>query len=408
MTPPEGSAADNVETAAPLNRQALIAIIGSVGLVALIYSIAAPLLALSLERQGFSSIVNGLLAAMPSVAILLTGAFIPVVVRQFGAITSIALGTALAVTALMLFPVIGQIEVWFVLRFIMGASIGMIWVISETWLNAMARPESRGRLIGIYVTVLSAGSASGPVLVGLMGSEGIRPFWISAAILAIAMLPIPFAARGGHVPTFHHRASISLLRALERSPAVMISAFIHGATTLTALTLMPVYGVRTGLSEKEALLALTAIVVGGMLAQIPIGHLLDRMNAGRVLMFSGTIQFVCAALLPFTIQDDILRWPLLVVWGGLGAGVYTTALTLLGRSYHLDELPNANTAFTMTWELGALAGPIVAGFAMSFWNPHGMLAVHWLGGAALVLLGLFITREYRAQRIANLPNPPAG
>jgi MFS family permease len=393
---PEGSIADDrLPEAAPLNRQALIAIIASVGLVALIYSIAAPLLALNLERQGFSSTVNGLLAAMPSVAILMTGTFIPVVVRRFGAISSIMLGTALAVAALILFPVINHIVVWFALRFIMGASIGMIWVISETWLNAMAPSANRGRLIGIYVTVLSAGSASGPVLVGLMGSEGIKPFWISAAILAAAMLPIPFAAQGGNVPTFHHRAALSLPRALRRSPVVMISAFIHGATTLTALTLMPVYGVRAGLTEKEALLALTAIVVGGMAAQIPIGHLLDRVNAGRVLMFSGTVQFVCAALLPIAIQDDVLRWPLLVAWGAFGAGIYTTALTLLGRAYHVDELPSANTAFTMIWELGALAGPIVAGLAMSLWNPHGMLVVHWLGGVALVLLGFVVARKHR-------------
>jgi MFS family permease len=275
----------------------------------------------------------------------------------------------------------------------MGTSIGTIWVISETWLNAMAPAASRGRVIGIYVAVLSACSASGPVMIGLMGSEGTKPFWTSAAILAAAMLPIPFAARGGKVPAFHRHAAVPLAKAVQRAPVVMVASFIHGATTITSLTLLPVYGVRSGLPEKQALLLLTTLVIGGVIAQIPIGHILDRVNAGRVLLVSGTTQFLCATALPFAIGSDLLRWPLLLIWGGLGAGVYTTGLTLLGRTYRPDELPSANTAFTMIWELGALAGPAIAGVAMFLWNPHGMLVIHWIGGSAVFILGLVLLRR---------------
>jgi MFS family permease len=394
VTPPEGSTAgDLTPEAAPLNRQALAAIIASVGLVALIYSIAAPLMALNLEHDGVSSTVNGFLAATPSVAILLTGAFIPQAVRRFGAIGAICIGTAISVAALILLPILRILPVWFALRFLMGCSIGTIWVISETWLNAMAPAASRGRVIGIYVAVLSACSASGPVLIGLIGSEGITPFWTSAAILAAAMLPIPFAARGGNVPDFHRRSAVPLVKVARRAPIVMVASFIHGATTITSLTLLPVYGVRSGLPEAEALLLLTTLVIGGVIAQIPIGHILDRVNAGRVLLVSGTTQLLCATILPFAIGSDLFRWPLLLIWGGLGAGVYTTGLTLLGRTYRPDELPSANTAFTMAWELGALAGPAIAGIAMFLWNPHGMLVVHWASGCIVFLLGLLLLRQ---------------
>ena len=91
-----------IDSAAPTwSVRGLIAIVASVGVVALIYSIVGPLLAVNLERRGVSSVINGALAAMPSIAVLLCGVAIPWVVRRFGAVACICFGTGLAVVALL-------------------------------------------------------------------------------------------------------------------------------------------------------------------------------------------------------------------------------------------------------------------------------------------------------------------
>src|SRR4051794_37065481 len=241
-----------MELTAPPQRislRGLVAVIASVGVVALIYSLVGPLLAVNLERRGVSSVVNGALAAMPPVAVLLCGAFIPLVVRRFGAVASICMGTALAVLALILFPLLDSLPIWFALRFTMGFSIGIIWIVSETWVNALAPEHARGKVIGIYVTVLSGSSALGPILVGHLGAEGALPFFVSAAILALALAPVPIAAAGGNVPTFHHHEAIPLREAARQAPVVMAAAVIHGATMVVSMTLLPVYGMRMGLPE---------------------------------------------------------------------------------------------------------------------------------------------------------------
>jgi MFS family permease len=371
-----------------MNRRGLIAVIASVGVVALIYSLIAPLLAVSLERRGVSSTINGALAAMPSVAVLLCGAFIPRIVQRFGAVASICAAASISVAALILFPLLDTLPIWFALRFVMGVSIGLIWIVSETWVNALAPDESRGRVMGIYVTVLSAGAASGPLLVGAMGSEGMTPFLVSAAVLACALLPIPIAAGTGSMPSFHHRDAIPLRQAARQAPTLMAASVIHGGIVVINMTLLPVYGVRSGLAEGHAIWLVTALIVGGMVTQIPIGHLLDRFAAPRVLAFCGVVQMIGAILLPFALTRGFLVWPLLVIWGGFGNGIYTAALTMLGRTYSREQLPSANTTFTMCWEFGALVGPLLGGVAMALWNPHGMLVVNVLAGAALALLGL--------------------
>jgi MFS family permease len=375
------------DTAPALSIRALIAVIASVGVVALIYSLVGPLLSMNLERRGVSSVLNGALAAMPAIAVLLCGAFVPRVVRAFGAVTSICIGTALAVTMLVLFPLLTPLPVWFGLRFVMGFSIGLIWIVSETWVNALAPEHARGRVIGIYVTVLSAGSACGPLLVGALGSEGLLPFLAAAAILTFALLPVPVAAAGGNVPSFHHRAAVPLLRTARKAPIVMAASVIHGGTTVIGMTLLPIYGMRSGLPEAQAVWLVTAMVLGGMAAQVPVGALLDRFNAGRVMMFSGTVQAVCAIALPFAIHAGAAVWVLLLLWGGFGNSIYTTALTMLGRAYSKDELPSANTVFTMFWELGAIVGPLAGGVAMALWNPHGMILISVSAGLLLAFLG---------------------
>ena len=374
--------------APPLSLRGLIAVISSVGVVALIYSLVGPLLSVNLERRGISSVVNGALAAMPSIAVLLCGAFIPLVVRRFGAIGSICIGTGLAVLALVLFPLLDALPVWFALRFVMGFSIGLIWIVSETWVNALAPDHARGKIIGIYVTVLSAGSACGPLLIGALGVEGALPFFVSAGILALALVPIPIAAAGGNAPTFHHHEAIPLREAARLAPVPMIASIIHGGTTVVNMTLLPVYGVRMGLSEADAVWLVTALILGGMAAQIPLGHLLDRFKAGRVLIFCGAVQAIGAAVLPFAIDAGPAVWVLLLLWGGFGNGIYTTALTMLGRAFTKEQLPSANTTFTLFWELGAFVGPLLAGAAMWLWNPHGMLVVSVGAGLALVMLGM--------------------
>jgi MFS family permease len=365
----------------------LVAVMASVGVVALIYSLVGPLLSVNLERRGIDSITNGALAAMPPVAVLLCGVFVPMLVRRLGAIASILAGTAIAVLCLILFPLVPSLPAWFVLRFVMGISIGVIWIVSETWVNALAPDHARGKIIGIYVTVLSACSAGGPLLIGVMGVEGALPFFVSAAILALAVLPVPIAAAGGSVPTFHHHESIPLLQAARQAPLPMIAAVIHGGTMVVNMTLLPVYGMRMGLTEAEAVSLITALIVGGMAAQIPVGHLLDRFNAGRVLIFSGMVQAIGAALLPFAIDNPGV-WILLLVWGGFGNGIYTTSLTMLGRAFTKEELPSANTIFTMFWEFGAFVGPLLGGAAMWLWNPHGMIAISVVAGVLLVGLGM--------------------
>jgi MFS family permease len=75
----------------------------------------------------------------------------------------------------------------------MGAGLSLQFVIGEAWVNSLADDHSRGRIIGIYVIVLSVGLFVGPSIISLAGTRGHPPLLVAAALLLLACLPILFA-----------------------------------------------------------------------------------------------------------------------------------------------------------------------------------------------------------------------
>ena len=365
----------------------LAAAIASIAIVGIMLSGIAPLLSLNLERLEVGAVWNGLMGAIPSVAMVSISAFIPSIIRRLGAAPSIYIGSGIAFATLLLFPIITFVPAWFLLRFLMGLGIGVALVVSETWINALAPPDKRGLVMGIYVSVLCAGLATGPILVSLTGSEGALPFIVIASVLFVATLPIPVASRSG-APALRDHAAMPLGAAFRQAPVVMVVGLLNGAIWLAILALLSVYGVRSGLSEDRALFLLTIYVIGNVGFQIPIGRLLDRWSAALILGSCGCAQILGALAMPLALDGGVLAWLILLIWGGSLGGVYTTALTMLGRTFKTEELSGGNAAFAMAFEIGAISGPLLAGLGMRLWDPNGMLVVIGLSGAGIIWAGL--------------------
>jgi MFS family permease len=371
-------------------RRSLVAVIASVSAIGMTIGLVMPVLAFNLEARGTPSFLVGLMAAMPPIAILVCGPFLPAVVRRLGALPSLYLGTAVSLAALLLFPVFTSLPAWFALRFVMGMGIALGWVVSEVWINAVATDSNRGLVIGIYGATLAGGLGTGPLVVALVGTEGALPFLVGGAMLGASALPLLLAT--GIAPLLRDPAQASLLHAIRRAPSAMTAALVNGATFSTQFSLLPIYGLHSGLTEQGSGALLTALMVGNIGLQILLGRLVDRWGPHRLLMLCGAATAIGAVALPFVMHSTALAWALLFVWGGLTGGVYTVGLTLVGRRFTRTELAGASTAFVMFFEIGSLAAPPLAGAAMDLWDPHGMLLLVGLPGLALAVIAAIRAR----------------
>ena len=374
--------------------RSLVAVIGSVFGVGVSFGALVPLMSLTLERRGIDSTVIGLNSSMFPLAVILVTPFLPRLAARLGTFTSLLLGLAVSIAAILLLPILPQLWAWFALRFLMGAGIALHWLVSETWMNLVVTERNRSSVLGAYAAVLAGGFVAGPVLLQITGTEGWLP--ILASVAAIAGSALPLLLGLGLAPSLsaHHGASI--LRMLRSAFVVMVAAYAGGLTDSGVFVLLPIYGLRTGFDVPSSILLLAVFTAGNLLLQIPIGWLADRVSRRRVLLGCAVVGVAGAALLPLVLEHPFLLWPLLFIWGGTVFAFYPVALSLLGQNLPAQQFASANASFIVFYELGSICGPVVGGAAMDLIGPQGLpLAV---GAIALAFIAIvFWERRARLQ-----------
>lgn len=368
---------------------ALGAVVASAAAVATGLSLGLPLLALVLQARGVSGTWIGLNTAVAGLASIAVPPLVTPLARRLGASRLLIGSLALVAVTFLAFHVVESLSGWFALRAIFHGALTAAFVVSEFWLISLAPPERRGLWVGIYATVFSVGLSIGPVVLGLTGSVGLLPFLVGAAILASALIPA-WAARGAR-PALHETPGRSVVGIVLAAPAATFGAFAFGAVESGGLTILPLYGLGLGLDEARAALLLTAVGLGNVALQIPLGMLADRLDRGRLLALFSLAGVIGALLLPVVVTSFPATLALLFVWGGLVAGLYTVGLAILGARFTGGELAGANAAFVSMYGLGMLVGPAAIGAALdaapTIGAPAAMAAFFALHLAILAALG---------------------
>jgi len=369
-------------------RLTLAAVFSSSLGVGLIFGFQPPLIALALSRLGYSSFAIGAVTAASLIAVILCGPFYPRAIVRLGLKRCIVAGIIFAAGILLLMPLWPSVPLWLALRFIAGCALGLVWIASEIWMNSVSGPESRGTVMGVYGTVFSIGIVAGPILLEFTGTQGARPFVVGAACLLLTLLPLG-VLRQVTSAAQEFKPLRGLPGVLKTAPIVMLAALVAGLVESADLTLLPLFGLHSGLDERAALLLVAVFMAGNVALQVPIGLLADRYGRRTMLGFCALTSCIGPLLLPASLSTPILLWPLLFVWGGTLYAFYSQGVALLGEEFAVENLPSANTLFVMVYCLGGVFGPSAGGMAMDLWPNRG-LPVLLSGAAALMLGGLAI------------------
>ncbi len=365
-------------------RRSLTAIIACISIYGIVLGLTSPLLSLLLEARGIERTIIGLNAATPALAMLVIAPLGPVIFVRTGFRFGMLLCLLVEGGVLLLFPLFTELWAWFGLRFLLGASGALLFIAAETWINQIALEATRGRVVAIYVTAISAGLALGPLIIQLFGVDGWMPFLVGGGVVAAALLPL--AATGDAAPELGGRASFGVLGFIAGAPTLAAAVLLFGFVMMSQLNLLPVYGVRHGLDTGTAAMMLMAVTLGNIALQGPIGWACDRFARQRMLLFCGLAVLAGSLLLPIAMGAGVWFWLLLFAWGGCGFGLYTVAMTILGERYRGGDLVMANAAFSVLWGISQLVGPPMSGWAMDLWDPEGLPATFALASLAFVLV----------------------
>jgi len=329
-----------------------------------------PLLSLNLESRGVSPKMIGLNAAMGPIGILLAGMIVPKLSHAFGpraVAMCMALGAALIFLAYPSFPTLWA---WFPLRLLQGICVATLFALSEAWVLGNAKGTKRGLVIGVYATCISATFGVGPAVIGWVGIAGYLPFVIGAGVLLVTILPISLVTPQAGDAEHEH---ISILRFAPKAPLLLTAISVHAIFDGGMLSFLPVYAVRMGMSIESAAVTITALAFGNVVFQIPIGWIAGHTSKAGAMITCFITVVITLILLPFAITT-FWQWPLIVIAGAAGFGIYTVGLAELGDRFHGADLIAGTSAFAFMWGLGALVGSVICGTAMDHFGPNGFPA----------------------------------
>lgn len=347
--------------------KAFSAIYLSIGLSYLGVGLVAPLIAIVLAEHGENSFIVGLIGTTMFTAFTIASFPVGAAVDRLGPKPVLIAGLVVYGAAILLFAFIQVTWHFFAVRAVEGVAASAISVATETMISRLSKPEERARRMSYYALSIGIGWAAGPIAGTLL--FGIRPevpfigcFVLSAIAALSAAVLIKRTPSGSH----HGEA---MLRVLSPKIVVPISAgAFYGYLMSSLVTLFPLYLKREIMVAETAMGGIiTAVIVGTVVSQVPIGHAADRFGKRKTLLICTVLLGVVFALM--TLHTD---WRLFLATGALAGALagslYPIGLALIGEIVSKERLGAATATFSLAFGLGSLIGPSMSGFAMTHFS----------------------------------------
>jgi MFS family permease len=338
----------------------VVAAIATVACCDIAMGLTLQLLPLLMEQRSVPAWIMGLNAAMAPLGILLGGPLLPRIVSRFGSKRIVYVSIVMIIATLAAFKLFPGIWAWFAIRFVFGLSAGTLFTISEAWILSGADDGNRGRVSGLYTSVLAITFSVGPLIIPLTGLDGWMPWLIGMA--CVAMSAIPLTLLRVSEDAFQHQEGSGFLAFVRRAPLLLFAVGTLTFFDAVMLSFFPIFGLRSGLSVGQVTLILGVAIIGNALMQIPIGLLADRWSRLGVIMLSAIVTALLSLAMIWTINSWLI-WPVMLILGTAAFAIYTIALAILGDNFTGPDLIAGSAAFAAMWGIGGLLGPPIAGVA---------------------------------------------
>ncbi|MGN7408903.1 MFS transporter [Sporosarcina sp. SAFN-010] len=348
-----------------------------------------PLISAIFEQDGIPGTLNGLNATGLYIGTLLVSPFMEAPLRKFGYKPVIISGGLIVIISLLSFPLWKSVIFWFMLRLFIGIGDHALHFATQTWITSTVPPENLGRSISIYGLSVGVGFAIGPMFVPLVSIYEGLPFIVSALLTLCAWglvftlkndLPEVMAssASAGH---FGKRVKATVIVAW----IALLGPFAYGFLESSLNAMFPVYALRNGLSLSMVSIIIPAFAFGGIISQVPLGILSDKIGRRPVLLIGlggGMLAFTGAAFLSTSAIAIMIMF--------FVGGIFSGSLFSLGVAYMSDLtpkhlLPTGNLLCGIFFSFGSLTGPILGGYVLEVSQHHYLYLFGLLMGTLFLL-----------------------
>ena len=306
-------------------------------------------------------------------------------VRRVGHVRVFLSMTALASAAPLVHGLFVLAWPWGFLRLITGFCFAVIYVVIESWLNESSSNENRGLVFSAYTIINLTVLAIGQMMTLLYSPSGMQLFAIASVLVSLAAIPVALSASPS--PEVPQSARVDLRKLLRVSPTGALGCLATGLANGAFWSLVPVFTYAVTGDISDAAGFMTAAVIGGALAQWPLGATSDRIGRRPVLIAIAVLGTAAGlSLVYFAGQVSVTGLFLLGAgWGAVAFPLYAIAVAYSNDLADPREYVTVSSGLLLVYGIGAIIGPFAASSAISALGPN-MLFVFTAAIHALLLL----------------------
>lgn len=334
--------------------------------------------------EGFSANELAIVTSGYFLGFLAGARMTPRMIKRVGHVRVFAALGSFMSAGLIAFALYADPWVWTVLRVLVGFCMSGVYVTAESWLNDASTNETRGKVLASYMIAQTLGIIGAQGLLTL-GDASTASLFIGASILvSISFGPILLSVTP--IPAAEVTRPMSLRGLYAGSPLGTIGIFLLGSVYATQSGMAAVFGSQIGLSANSIALLVAMLFGGALLLQYPIGWLSDRIDRRKLICGAAVLGAISCGL-GWIVKDA--TWPLMTAAffaGGVTTPLYALFIAYTNDYLSADDMPAASGGLVFTFGLGAIIGPLVAGWAMGQVGPSAF----WLVlGATFVMIAVY-------------------
>ena len=365
-----------------------------------------PLDALSGLTLGFTKGQIGLLGSAHFAAFFIGCWFAPRLMGNVGHARAFAAFAATGAIALVAHMLWIDAYAWAVMRLGSGLCVAGCYTVIEAWLQSKVTNETRGRAMGTYRVTDMVGSLVSQILISVLEPAHYISYNLLALLCCAAILPLVLTKEAQ--PEVPEAPRLRPMLAITRSPLAAAAMVVSGLTAAAFRMVGPIYGQEVGLEINQIAYFLAAFVLGGALAQYPMGWLADKYDRRWVLIgLSIAAMASCATTVAFGTSGQTAILLTAGFFGFTTFPIYSVAAAHAHDFAESHERVELSAALMFLYAVGAIASPYTGSLLLDAYGPSALFYMISVGHAVLVVFGItrMRARPTRAARTSYVYSP---
>lgn len=260
---------------------------------------------------------------------------------------------------------------WLVIRFLVGFFIAGLFINIESWLLNQSSQNNKGKILSIYMISYYASQSIGQLLLNLSNPKTITPFAIIIILSAFSMVPICMSKIKD--PIIEKNSPFNIFQLFKTAPIGGFGSLIAGFISGPIYGLIPIYVKEIGFSISQTSTVMSFTILGGILLQLPIGQLSDKIDKKKILLIVSFLTAIFAFLISIKSTYSFLSISLLLTsFGALSFSIYPVSTTHTSDISDQKNIVSAIASLCLSYSIGAIFGPVIASYSMKIFGAKGL------------------------------------